>query len=227
MIASKVCRSDRFLDLSPEAQALYFQANLECDSYGLFNNYRTLLRIIGVSENALSELIDGGFLVRLEHNDEVYFVVRDWWCMNKVDRYKFTNPPEAEQTYLCTFRGSYEFHLISEAIKNGLLEVEREKDEGLVGIRLFKYPESLPDQSRSSPEWETDSNGNSNEQNKPVTNEHNELEPLKNNNAESVRDCPQCGRDAAFCDDYGVSSFDCPSCGFFAIDPVTGEIIKR
>lgn len=230
LLTSEVCRSDKFFDLSFEAQALYLQACFECDSYGLFSNHKTLLRTTGNSNEALDELTKSGFLIPIEHEQSLYFVVRSWWQMNKLDRTKFNNPPLVEVTNLCTISGSNEFYLILEASEMGLVEVEKGESEGLPNIKMYGSPELVPDQSRSSPEGDTNSNSNvTNEpqRNSNITNSNKTPTKSKGNTLSAVKACPQCGRDAAFCDDYGVSSFDCPSCGFFAIDPVTGVIIKR
>lgn len=171
LLTSEVCRSDKFLDLSFEAQALYLQACFECDSYGLFSNPKTLLRTTGNINSALDELIESGFLIPIEHEQSLCFVVRNWWQMNKLDRTKFNNPPLVEVMNLCTISGSNEFHLISEALEMGFIEAEKGKSEGLPNIKMYGTPELVPDQSPSSPEGETNSNvTNSN------SNEHNELQ---------------------------------------------------
>lgn len=226
LLTSEVCRSDKFLDLSFEAQALYLQACFECDSYGLFSNPKTLLRTTGNSNSALDELIESGFLISIEHDQSLYFVVRNWWQMNKLDRTKFNNPPLVEVVNLCTISGSNEFHLISEALEMGFIEAEKGKSEGLPNIKMYGTPELVPDQSPSSPEGETNSNSNSNEHN-----EHNEpqqndnLKNSKVNAHQNIKQCPQCGNAAVFFDYYGSLLIDCPSCGMFAAN--AGETAKQ
>lgn len=223
LLTSEVCRSDKFLDLSFEAQALYLQACFECDSYGLFSNPKTLLRTTGNSNEALGELTESGFLIPIEHEQSLYFVVRNWWQMNKLDRTKFNNPPLVEVMNLCTISGSNEFHLISEALEMGFIEAEKGKSEGLPNIKMYGTPEIVPDQSPSSPEGETNSNSNVTNSN---SNEHDEtLTKSKGNKLATVGPCPQCGKDAVFSDCFGSPSFECPDCGLFTVNAETGEFI--
>lgn len=227
LLTSEVCRSDKFLDLPFEAQALYLQACFECDSYGLFSNPKTLLRTTGNSNSALDELIESGFLIPIEHEQSLYFVVRNWWQMNKLDRTKFNNPPLVEVMNLCTISGSNEFHLISEALEMGFIEAEKGKSEGLPNIKMYGTPELVPDQSPSSPEGETNSNSNSNSSvTNSNSNEHDEtLTKSKGNTLATVEPCPQCGKDAVFSDCFGSPSFECPDCGLFTVNAETGEFI--
>lgn len=223
LLTSEVCRSDKFLDLSFEAQALYLQACFECDSYGLFSNPKTLLRTTGNINSALDELIESGFLIPIEHEQSLCFVVRNWWQMNKLDRTKFNNPPLVEVMNLCTISGSNEFHLISEALEMGFIEAEKGKSEGLPNIKMYGTPEIVPDQSPSSPEGETNSNSNVTNSN---SNEHDEtLTKSKGNTLATVGPCPQCGKDAVFSDCFGSPSFECPDCGLFTVNAETGEFI--
>ena len=216
LLTSDICRSDKFLELSFDAQSLYLQACFECDSYGLFINPKTLLRTTGNSNKSLDELTENGFLISAEHEQSLYFVVRNWWQMNKLDRTKFNNPPLVEVMNLCTIRGSNEFYLISKALEMGLIEAEKGKSEGLPNIKMYGSPELVPDQSRSSPEGETNSNvTNSN------SNEHNETEI--NDRRETIS-CPQCDGEAVFAHFDAVDYFLCPNCGLFRINSETGEI---
>lgn len=223
LLTSEVCRSDKFLDLSFEAQALYLQACFECDSYGLFSNPKTLLRTTGNINSALDELIESGFLIPIEHEQSLCFVVRNWWQMNKLDRTKFNNPPLVEVMNLCTISGSNEFHLISEALEMGFIEAEKGKSEGLPNIKMYGTPEIVPDQSPSSPQGDTNSNSNVTNSN---SNEHDEtLTKSKGNTLATVGPCPQCGKDAVFSDCFGSPSFECPDCGLFTVNAETGEFI--
>lgn len=219
LLTSDICRSDKFLDLSFQAQSLYLQACFECDSYGLFSNPKTLLRTTGNSNAALDELTENGFLISIEHEQSLYFVVRNWWQMNKLDRTKFNNPPLVEVMTLCTISGSNEFHLISEALEMGFIEAEKGKSEGLPNIKMYGTPELVTDQSPSSPQGDTNNNSNANSNG----NEYNETEI---NDRRETTSCPQCDVKAVFTHGDVVDYFLCPNCGLFSIDRETGEIEK-
>lgn len=225
LLTAEICRSDSFLELSFSAQALYLQCCFECDTYGCFSNPKTLLRASGNTEESLSELTSKGFLIELEHNQQLYFVVRSWWCMNKLDRGKFSNPPLVQSENLCTFVGSNEFHTQKEAYERGFIETKKAENEGLPKIKMFASPDLVPTKSPNSPEGDTNSNSNSN------SNEHNEqqhngktTQTENKENKKPIKACPQCGQEAAFYRSDYSTCFDCPNCGLFSINEETGEI---
>lgn len=63
MIHRAVICSDEFIEMSYEAQALFFQLQIEADGYGLLSSVKKILRTIGVKESALQELIGAGFVL--------------------------------------------------------------------------------------------------------------------------------------------------------------------
>lgn len=89
MFARTVTESDGFLDLSKDAQLLWFHLGLIADDDGFLNGTRRVMTLCGVSESALSELVNAGFL--LEFDSGVY-LVRDWLINNQLraDRYHET-----------------------------------------------------------------------------------------------------------------------------------------
>lgn len=77
-LASSVCCSDDFLDLSPQAQALYLRVSFEADADGAVGGMRSILRMTGLSSDHLDELVDSGYLVYAEG---IPFVAH-WWVNN-------------------------------------------------------------------------------------------------------------------------------------------------
>lgn len=63
MLNRSVVESDFFLELSPEAQALYLHINLNCDDEGLLNNMRQVTGMVEHGEEALRELILTGYII--------------------------------------------------------------------------------------------------------------------------------------------------------------------
>lgn len=243
LLTAEICRSDSFLELSFSAQALYLQCCFECDTYGCFSNPKTLLRASGNTEESLSELTSKGFLIELEHNQQLYFVVRSWWCMNKLDRGKFSNPPLVQSENLCTFAGSNEFHTQKEAYERGFIETKKAENEGLPKIKMFRSPDLVPTKSPNSPEGDTNSNSNNNsngnehneqQHNDNITNFFNsnsknkenknspELVPVQSPSS-PVCKCPQCGNDATFYEEGNIRFVDCPQCGVLQLETYTGE----
>lgn len=89
MFARTVTESDGFLDLSKDAQLLWFHLGLIADDDGFLNGTRRVMRLCGIDESALSELVTKGFLLEF---DTGVFLIRDWLIDNQIrgDRYHET-----------------------------------------------------------------------------------------------------------------------------------------
>lgn len=89
MFSVNVICSDRFMCMSNESQSVYFQIMMRCDDDGFCNSLISIMRMLGCTENALNELLDKGFILRL--NDEVY-AITDFRSQNllRKNRYKPT-----------------------------------------------------------------------------------------------------------------------------------------
>lgn len=89
MFARTVTESDSFLDLSKDAQLLWFHLGLIADDDGFLNGTRRVMKLCGISESALSGLVNAGFLLEF---DTGVFLIRDWLINNQLrgDRYHET-----------------------------------------------------------------------------------------------------------------------------------------
>ena len=87
MFANAVIGSARFLRLSVGARLLYYDLGMRADDDGAVEAF-AVMRTCGVGENALQELIDGGFLVLL--NDDQVCYITHWHENNTIrkDRYR-------------------------------------------------------------------------------------------------------------------------------------------
>ena len=87
MFANAVIGSARFLRMSVGARLLYYDLGMRADDDGAVEAF-TVMRICGVGEKALQELIDGGFLVLL--NDDQVCYITHWHESNTIrkDRYR-------------------------------------------------------------------------------------------------------------------------------------------
>ena len=63
MIHRAVICSDEFIEMSYEAQALFYQLQIEADAYGLLSSVKKITRTIGVEDSVLQELINAGFVI--------------------------------------------------------------------------------------------------------------------------------------------------------------------
>ena len=107
MIHQDVICCDDFLDMSFEAQALFFQLQIKADEYGFVQSPRSTLRMMGASNEALESLIDNGFEIRF-HSGVI--VMTHWNKANtrRADREaKMRFPDEYNQLHLDEETGLY------------------------------------------------------------------------------------------------------------------------
>ena len=79
MISRAVITSDEFLELSFEAQALYFQLTIEADNFGFVAGVNRIVRGAGAKIEALNELERSFFVLRFGSG---VIVVRHWLVAN-------------------------------------------------------------------------------------------------------------------------------------------------
>ncbi len=86
MFAKSVIDCDDFLDLSHEAQLLYFHLGMQADDDGFVKNPRSQARMLGLSKAILEELINGKFLIQFESG---VVAIAHWKISNLIrkDRY--------------------------------------------------------------------------------------------------------------------------------------------
>ena len=89
MFDKVVTTSDDFLELSAEAQCLYFHMGMLADDDGLAKNYRSYMKLIGATDEDLQSLIDKSFIYKF---DSDVIAIKHWKINNTVrsDRYRPT-----------------------------------------------------------------------------------------------------------------------------------------
>lgn len=90
MFSKSVIESDKFLDLSHSAQALYLHLNMAADDDGFVQAPHRIARMACCDENILSELSSSGFIICF---DSGIIVLTDWKLNNYIqpDRYHVTS----------------------------------------------------------------------------------------------------------------------------------------
>jgi hypothetical protein len=106
MFSKDIVRSDAFLSMSKDACLLYFQLGMEADDRGYINNMLTLIRMIGVSSDALKELIENKFVLK---RTESLYLVKGWRVNNTIQpsRLVETKYTEDLKTLFFDENGSY------------------------------------------------------------------------------------------------------------------------
>ena len=79
MFSCKITSSDAFKMMSLAAQALYFQLGMEADDDGFVNNAMSIARSIGAGPEAIEEVIEKRFVLRM---DEGLLVIKHWRINN-------------------------------------------------------------------------------------------------------------------------------------------------
>lgn len=87
MIAKTTTESDKFLDLSLSAQALYFHFCIEADDDGFIINPNRLLRLIGAEKEDRQALRDNGFTIEFESG---VLVITHWYIHNSIRKDRHT-----------------------------------------------------------------------------------------------------------------------------------------
>lgn len=105
MLSKKITDTDRFLDLSTAAQALYFHLNMHADDEGFVSNPKTVIRTVGANDDDFNLLILKQYLLPF---DSGIVVITDWKIHNYIQKDRF-QPTfyKAEKAELSTVNGVY------------------------------------------------------------------------------------------------------------------------
>lgn len=112
-----IIRTDRFLDMAPSTQNLYFHLGMESDDEG-FVTPKMVMKTLGCSDDELKMLIAKGYLIPFESG---VVVITDWNKNNWLDdrRIKPTEHQEEKKKLLLTDERKYELsqnlHLLSQS----------------------------------------------------------------------------------------------------------------
>lgn len=89
MLSKQITETDMFMDMPLSAQALYLHLIMNADDDGFIGNAKTILRMVGGSNDDLKLLIAKQFIITF---DDGITVIRDWRIHNYIqkDRYHKT-----------------------------------------------------------------------------------------------------------------------------------------
>lgn len=106
MFSCKITSSDAFKMMSLAAQALYFQLGMEADDDGFVNNAMSIARSIGAGPEAIEEVIEKRFVLRM---DEGLLVIKHWKINNWIrkDMYKKTSYQQYSRMLRIKENGAY------------------------------------------------------------------------------------------------------------------------
>ena len=119
---------DMFLEMSLSSQALYMHLNMSADDDGFVGNPKTILRMIGASEDDFKILVTKGFVIVFEQG---IIVITHWKINNFIrkDRYKPTLYENEVQSLSQTKNGMYikevGCHLVDQRLTSGQSSIDK------------------------------------------------------------------------------------------------------
>lgn len=188
MFARTVTESDAFLDLSKDAQLLWFHLGLIGDDDGFINGTRRVMRLCGIDESALSELVETGFLLEF---DSGVFLIRDWHTNNLLRGDRYHETAFQHEKNLVTLNESKQYTWLPD----GCQAVAAVKDRLGEGSQGEESPDE-PSQGQISPDEARE--GGAGEGSPPLT-----------------APCPECGQVCAVAMEGHGRHLWCPDCGDF------------
>ena len=99
MFSRNLVQTDRFLDLAPIAQALYFQLCLAADDDGFLSNVKSMARMVGAAPKDLTDLEAGGYLICFPSG---VAVIRHWLVHNSIRKDRYTPTLHQEERAMLT-----------------------------------------------------------------------------------------------------------------------------
>ncbi|MDB7085618.1 hypothetical protein PM738_17585 [Erysipelatoclostridium ramosum] len=111
MFSPDVVESDLFLDMSHNAQLLYFHLSMNADNEGFVNNPKTIIRTIGVDKEYLNELINSNFVIPF---DSGVMVITHWRQNNNLDERKMKKTIFVNEKKLLIIENNIYIHVDSD-----------------------------------------------------------------------------------------------------------------
>ena len=128
MFSKSVIWCDMFLEMPLSSQALYMHLNMSADDDGFVGNPKTILRMIGASEDDFKILVTKGFVIVFEQG---IIVITHWKINNFIrkDRYKPTLYENEVQSLSQTKNGMYikevGCHLVAGRLTSGQPSIDK------------------------------------------------------------------------------------------------------
>lgn len=87
MFSQKVTETDKFLDMAPTAQNLYYHLGMNADDDGFVGNPKSIKRMIGASDDDLTALVKKDYIIVFEDG---VIAIKDWLVSNYVKKDRYT-----------------------------------------------------------------------------------------------------------------------------------------
>ena len=116
MFSKRIIESDDFIELSKEAQSLYFHLCMYADDDGFINNTKSIIRAVGADKKDLEELKQTQYVHEFESG--VVLIIH-WKVHNYIqkDRYRPTSCTEEKNQVELVYGSAYEFNRSKNMLK--------------------------------------------------------------------------------------------------------------
>ncbi len=107
MFTTEITMSDAFLEMPKSTQALYFHLNMNADDDGFVGNPKTIMRLVGASDDDFRILIAKNFVIPFEKKGII--VIKHWRMHNLIRKDRKKDTPYQEELALLSVKdnGSY------------------------------------------------------------------------------------------------------------------------
>lgn len=148
MFDRAIIDTDRFMDLSMSAKALYFLLGMEADDEG-FVSPRKVLRIHGGNDDDIKLLISKGLIIPFQSG---VVVITDWNNNNWLDSRRIKPTQYKEEKKLLTLSGDKTYSLstrlalvkpVESSIEERSTEERRREEHAPMGAKEFSFEEEL------------------------------------------------------------------------------------
>lgn len=119
MFARSVTESDRFLDLSHEAQLLWFHLGMSADDDGFVDSPKRIMRMVGVGTDALAELMTAGFAFPFESG---ILLLLHWRVCNTIQKDRYTPTLHQEEFADVTVDEKTRVYLVEQDTDTGCIQ---------------------------------------------------------------------------------------------------------
>ena len=141
MFAKTIIDSDSFLDMPISAQLLYFHLSMRADDDGFINKPKTIMRMIGSSEDDIKLLIAKKFLIPFESG---VVVIKHWKIHNYIAKDRYTETKYKDEKAMLSLDENKSYTICIQPVDE--LETQDRLGKDRIGkVSLEEDIEDVPD----------------------------------------------------------------------------------
>ena len=126
MFSKAIINSDRFIEMSPSARALYLYLMMDTDDEGFIGNPKTVQRCAGLAESDMAELIENGYIIPLSRS---VVVITHFYLQNTIKNDRFKPTLYTEEKSKLILDGNKIYHLIPDSAQDNITPNQDEQTQ--------------------------------------------------------------------------------------------------